>query len=89
MPSDNPAIYAGADLVTNWYKRNLRILANVARITDFKAHDRVLLLIGAGHLAGAPRLKSPPLMPIAGSRSVVPCAQGGESGKPSSKGSTI
>ncbi len=46
----SPAIYARADLVTNWYKRNLRILANLNRITEI-GKDRVLLLIGSGHLA--------------------------------------
>lgn len=46
----SPAIYARADLVTNWYKRNLRILANLNRVTQV-GKDRVLLLIGAGHLA--------------------------------------
>lgn len=49
LPTDDPAIYARADLVTNWYKRNLRIFTNVARITEF-GKDRVLLIIGAGHL---------------------------------------
>ena len=49
LPNDNPAIYAQSDLVTNWYKRNLRIFTNVARITDL-GKDRILLLIGSGHL---------------------------------------
>jgi len=49
LPNDNPAIYARADLVTNWYKRNLRIMINLNRITEFP-RDRVLLIIGAGHL---------------------------------------
>jgi len=49
LPNDNPAIYARADLVANWYKRNLRIFSNLARITDF-GNDRILLIIGAGHL---------------------------------------
>jgi hypothetical protein len=44
------AIYARADLVTNWYKRNLRILTNLNRVTEI-GKDRVLLVIGAGHLA--------------------------------------
>lgn len=43
------ALYARADLVTNWYKRNLRIFANLARITEL-GKDRVLLIIGAGHI---------------------------------------
>lgn len=46
----SPAIYARADLVTNWYKRNLRILTNLNRVTQI-GKDRVLLVIGAGHLA--------------------------------------
>ena len=49
LPNDNPAIYARADLVTNWYKRNLRIWTNINRITEFP-NDRVLLIIGWGHL---------------------------------------
>jgi hypothetical protein len=48
-PDDNVAIYESADSVANWYKRNLRIFANVNRITDF-SKDRVLLIIGSGHL---------------------------------------
>jgi hypothetical protein len=44
------ALYGRADLVTNWYKRNLRILANLNRVTEI-GKDRVVLLIGFGHLA--------------------------------------
>ena len=47
--TSTPALYAHADLVTNWYKRNLRIFANLTRITSFP-DDRVLLMIGAGHI---------------------------------------
>lgn len=43
------ALYAGADRLTNWYQRNFRMFANVARITDL-GKDRVLLIVGAGHL---------------------------------------
>lgn len=49
MPTNSPAIYERADRLTNWYKRNLRIFANLNRITDFPG-DRVLLVVGAGHL---------------------------------------
>ena len=45
----SPALYARADLVTNWYKRNLRIFAKLARATE-KPDNRVLLVIGAGHI---------------------------------------
>ena len=46
----SPAIYERADLVSNWYKRNIRILTNLNRVVDI-GKDRVLLVIGAGHLA--------------------------------------
>jgi hypothetical protein len=50
LPDDNPAIYESADRITNWYKRELRIFANLNRVTQFPG-DRVLLIIGSGHLA--------------------------------------
>jgi len=40
--------YAGADLLTSWYKRNLRIITNIHRSTG-DDDQRVLLLMGAGH----------------------------------------
>ena len=41
--------YPGADSLTGWwYNRNLRIFANIRRITQ--PGDRVLVVIGAGHL---------------------------------------
>jgi hypothetical protein len=40
--------YAGADLLTSWYKRNLRIVTNIHRSVD-EGDERVLLLFGAGH----------------------------------------
>ena len=49
MPDDNAAIYESADRITNWYKRELRIFANLNRITEFP-NDRILLIIGSGHL---------------------------------------
>ncbi len=49
LPTDDPAIYRKADLVTNWYKRNLRIFANINRSTE-PGKDRILVIIGAGHL---------------------------------------
>ena len=50
LPDDNPAIYESADRITNWYKRELRIFANLNRITQFP-DDRVLFIVGSGHLA--------------------------------------
>jgi hypothetical protein len=49
MPDDNAAIYESADRITNWYRRELRIFANLNRITEFPT-DRILLIIGSGHL---------------------------------------
>lgn len=48
-PDDRVAIYERADQVSNWYKRELRIFANINRVTEFPK-DRVLVLIGSGHL---------------------------------------
>lgn len=41
--------YPGADNLTGWYNRNLRILANVLQLAD-KPEDKIFLLIGHGHL---------------------------------------
>ena len=42
-------LYSKADLLTNWYKRNVRMMSNIARISE--QGDRVLLIVGSGHLA--------------------------------------
>ena len=47
-PTDSVYIYQGADLLTNWYKRNIRIFTNLNRIIESPT-DRVLLIIGSGH----------------------------------------
>jgi hypothetical protein len=40
--------YAGADILTSWYKRNLRMLTNVHRsLAD--EDQRALLIVGSGH----------------------------------------
>jgi len=41
--------YAGPDWSTGWYNRNLRIFANLQRLTTVPG-ERLLLLIGSGHL---------------------------------------
>jgi hypothetical protein len=41
--------YPGADLVSNWYRRNLHIFANIMRLAD-SPDDRVVVFIGAGHV---------------------------------------
>lgn len=40
--------YQGTDVTATWYKRNLRIYTNIARLN--REGDRLFLLIGAGHL---------------------------------------
>jgi hypothetical protein len=42
--------YAGADMVTTWYQRNLRIFANLTRITD-SPDDRIFVIYGSAHVA--------------------------------------
>jgi len=49
LPADGNAPYRRTDLLTNWYKRNLRIFTNINRMTKFPS-DRILLVIGSGHL---------------------------------------
>lgn len=44
-----PDHHIGADLVGEWYKRNLRIYANIWRTTRAES-DRVMLLMGQGHI---------------------------------------
>ena len=41
--------YPGVDAKTAWYNRNLRIFANIQRITS-GPEERIVVLIGAGHL---------------------------------------
>lgn len=40
--------YSGADLVADWYHRNIRIFSNINKITTSK-EDRILVIFGAGH----------------------------------------
>ncbi len=40
--------YVGADLVAKWYKRNIKIFANLQRIA--MPGDRVLVIYGSGHV---------------------------------------
>ena len=44
-----PGDWAGADLVAEWFRRNIRIFANIARLADSPG-ERVLAIYGAGHL---------------------------------------
>jgi hypothetical protein len=49
LPLVEADLYAGALKLRPWYDRNLRIVQNLFRIAD-PADDRILLVIGAGHL---------------------------------------
>lgn len=42
------ADFAGADLVRDWYERNLKIYGNIARLAE-SPNERILVLIGGGH----------------------------------------
>ena len=43
-----PGDYAGPDLLAEWYRRNVRIYNNVAKLVR-APEDRVLVIFGAGH----------------------------------------
>jgi hypothetical protein len=44
-----PYDWAGADLVSDWFRRNMRIFSNVVQLAD-SPNERVLVIFGAGHL---------------------------------------
>ena len=45
----DPGDYAGADLLSAWYQRNIRIYQNVVKLID-SPNDRILVIYGSGHL---------------------------------------
>jgi hypothetical protein len=44
-----PYDWAGADLVADWFRRNMRIYSNVMQLVD-SPNERVLVVFGSGHL---------------------------------------
>ena len=44
-----PGDWAGADLVSDWFRRNMRIYSNVVQLADSPS-ERLLVIFGAGHL---------------------------------------
>jgi hypothetical protein len=44
-----PWNWAGADLVADWFRRNIRIYSNIVRLIE-SPDERVLVIYGAGHL---------------------------------------
>lgn len=41
--------WAGADLVADWFRRNMRIFSNIVQIAD-SPNERLLVIYGSGHL---------------------------------------
>lgn len=46
LSTDN--YYAGAEMLTKWYERNIKIFSNIQRLAV--EHKRIFILYGAGHL---------------------------------------
>src|SRR5262245_56715380 len=44
-----PYDWAGADLVSDWFRRKMRIFSNIAQLAE-SSNDRILVIYGAGHL---------------------------------------
>ena len=44
-----PYDWAGADLIADWFRRNMRIYSNVVQLVD-SPNERVLVIFGSGHL---------------------------------------
>lgn len=49
VPFGDPYEYAGPELLTLWFQRNLRIYCNLVKLIDTPS-DRILVIYGAGHL---------------------------------------
>ncbi|RQO60536.1 hypothetical protein DBR47_09270 [Paucibacter sp. KBW04] len=44
-----PGDWAGADLLADWFRRNMRIHSNIVQLVD-SGNERILVIYGAGHL---------------------------------------
>lgn len=44
-----PGDWAGPDLVSDWFRRNMRIYSNVVKLVE-SPNERILVIYGAGHL---------------------------------------
>ena len=44
-----PGDWAGPDLVSDWFRRNMRIYSNIVKLVE-SPNERVLVIYGAGHL---------------------------------------
>jgi hypothetical protein len=50
VPYSEPGEYAGPDMLTSWYQRNMRIYSNILKLADTPG-ERILVIYGQGHLA--------------------------------------
>ena len=48
LPVGAGSTWAGVDLVASWYRRNLRIIANLQRVSA--PGDRIIVIFGSGHV---------------------------------------
>lgn len=72
-----PGDYAGPDLLAEWYRRNVRIYNHVARLVA-TPEDRVLVIIGSGHLGWLRRdFAADPTLRLRKLEDFVPAAAGG------------
>jgi Family of unknown function (DUF5694) len=44
-----PWDWAGADLLADWYRRNVRIYSNIVQLAE-SPNERILVIFGSGHL---------------------------------------
>jgi hypothetical protein len=72
-----PGDYAGPDLLAEWYRRNIRIYNNVAKLLT-TPEDRILVIFGAGHLGWLRQdFASDPTLRLRTLEEFVPAATGG------------
>ena len=72
-----PGDYAGPDLLAEWYRRNIRIYNNVAKLVA-TPEDHVLVIFGAGHLGWLRQdFAADPTLRLRKLEDFVPAATGG------------
>lgn len=72
-----PGDYAGPDLLAEWYRRNVRIYNNVAKLVA-APEDRVLVIFGSGHLGWLRQnFGADPTLRLRKLEDFVPAAMGG------------
>jgi Family of unknown function (DUF5694) len=72
-----PGDYAGPDLLTEWYRRNIRIYNHVTKLVA-SPDDRILVIFGAGHLGWLRQdFSANPTLRLRKLEDFVPAATGG------------